>query len=447
MKHDVFFSDNLEERRAALEACAQLADHERFTLAGEVAGIAKRAADRLAHADESGENTVGHTTELGRAAVALSMLRGEVARNCLQRIADERSYAVKAALARSLRDIRTAEARSILVYLLSDDDAQADALVAIGAAPWPEILPSLIEIAEADDRAARLAARSIARCGATAGPNEANAAASFLFEQLDDESVLFAAADAIVRHGRLHRRGREGPRPRGGRPQRAHHLEPAGGWALHHGERGDPARHDDTPGNRGLGAGVPAILARRSRPERSRCGGPNLPGARSALIWPGPRSEGYTRSMRRSLFFFGLFSVALLMACGKKEEAKDPSGEDKPPAGNDDTPKWEGATDEDKAARPASKPSGGSSSGGSTATSSGGGAVVNEGGSRRHDQYDKEGTQVALKRAARQVKDNCGQAKDENGKAIGPWGKVTIQVALGANGHTKGTTVPPPCGT
>ncbi|MFO0743367.1 MAG: hypothetical protein U0270_46280, partial [Labilithrix sp.] len=63
------------------------------------------------------------------------------------------------------------------------------------------ILPSLIEIAEADDRAARLAARSIARCGATAGPNEANAAASFLFEQLDDESVLFAAADAIVRHG------------------------------------------------------------------------------------------------------------------------------------------------------------------------------------------------------------------------------------------------------
>lgn len=201
MKHDVFFSDNLEERRAALEACAQLADHERFTLAGEVAGIAKRAADRLAHADEAGENTISHATELGRAAVALSMLRGEVARSCLQRIADERSYAVKAALARSLRDIRTAEARSILVYLLSDDDAQADALVAIGAAPWPEILPSLIEIAEADDRSARLAARSIARCGATAGPNEANAAASFLFEQLDDESVLFAAADAIVRHG------------------------------------------------------------------------------------------------------------------------------------------------------------------------------------------------------------------------------------------------------
>jgi hypothetical protein len=197
MKIDPFFSDNLDVRRAALESCARLADHERFTLASAIAGIAKRAADLLSEAEEN----AAHATELGRAAVALSILRGEIARTCLLRIAEERSYAVKAALARSLRETRTAEGRSILVYLLSDDDAQADALVAIGAAPWPEVLPALIEIAEADDRAARLAARSIARCGATAGPNEANAAASFLLEQLDDEGVLFAAADAIVRHG------------------------------------------------------------------------------------------------------------------------------------------------------------------------------------------------------------------------------------------------------
>ena len=201
MKTDPFFSDNADVRRAALERCAHMADHERFTLASEIAGIAKRAADRLAHADENHVSTTSHATELGRAALALSMLRGEVAKNCLFRIADERSYAVKSALAKSLRETRTAEGRGILIYLLSDDDAQADALVAIGAAPWPEVLPALIEIAEADDRAARLAARSIARCGATAGPNEANAAASFLLEQLDDESVLFAAADAIVRYG------------------------------------------------------------------------------------------------------------------------------------------------------------------------------------------------------------------------------------------------------
>lgn len=201
MKIDAFFSDDLDARRAALESCARLPDHERFSLAAEVAGIAKRTADRLAYADETGGDTTASSIELGRAAVALSILRGEVAKSCLQRLADERSYAVKAALARSLRETRTAEGRNILVYLLSDDDAQADAILAIGAAPWPEILPALIEIAEADDRAARLAARAIARCGATAGPNEANAAASFLLEQLDDESVLFAAADALVRYG------------------------------------------------------------------------------------------------------------------------------------------------------------------------------------------------------------------------------------------------------
>jgi hypothetical protein len=138
--------------------------------------------------------------------------------------------------------------------------------------------------------------------------------------------------------------------------------------------------------------------------------------------------------MRRVLYFFGVVSVVALVACGKKEEAKDPSGDEKPPASSEETPKWEGASSE-----PAAKPSsGGASSGG------GGGATVNEKAGRRQDQYDKEGTEVALKRAARQVKDNCGQAKDDNGKAVGPWGKVTIQVNLGANGHSKGTTVPPP---
>lgn len=134
----------------------------------------------------------------------------------------------------------------------------------------------------------------------------------------------------------------------------------------------------------------------------------------------------------RILHFFGVVSVVALLACGKKDEAKDPSGEDKPPAGNDDTPKWEGATDEDKHPPP------------QNTGKTNGASAVNEKGARRADQYDKEGTEVALKRAARQVKENCGQAKDENGKAVGPWGKVTVQVALGANGHSKGTTVPAP---
>ncbi|MDB4937311.1 MAG: hypothetical protein JWP87_4283 [Labilithrix sp.] len=69
---------------------------------------------------------------------------------------------------------------------------------------------------------------------------------------------------------------------------------------------------------------------------------------------------------------------------------------------------------------------------------------VNEAAARRTDVYDKEATEVVVKRAARQVKENCGAAKDENGKATGPWGKATLQIQLGKNGHSKGVTVPAP---
>jgi len=135
----------------------------------------------------------------------------------------------------------------------------------------------------------------------------------------------------------------------------------------------------------------------------------------------------------RGLLLCGVFTLLGLAACGgKKDEAKDPS--DEKHSYTDETPKWDSsssttstqAEDKNRPAKPA------------------GGVAPTEQTKRRSDQYDKEGTDVALKRAARQVKDNCGQAKDENGKAIGPWGKVTIQVTLGANGHTKGTTVPSP---
>src|ERR1700742_3230641 len=60
------------------------------------------------------------------------------------------------------------------------------------------------------------------------------------------------------------------------------------------------------------------------------------------------------------------------------------------------------------------------------------------------DHYDKEATDVVLGRAARQVKDNCGQAKDENGKAAGPWGSTNISIVLGHNGHTKSVTIGEP---
>ncbi len=122
-------------------------------------------------------------------------------------------------------------------------------------------------------------------------------------------------------------------------------------------------------------------------------------------------------------------SVALLSACGAKPKQVGEYPAENANKGNDETPKWEGAAPppppED------TKPK----------ASSGG---VNEGATRRTDVYDKEATEVVIKRAARQVKENCGAAKDENGKATGPWGKATLQIQLGKNGHSKGVTVPAP---
>jgi len=120
-----------------------------------------------------------------------------------------------------------------------------------------------------------------------------------------------------------------------------------------------------------------------------------------------------------------------LLACGglqKRETMKDPSKE--PSTTGDDTPKWDGAGP----APPSTEPK----------TGGGGGRPVTEAPKQRSDQYDKEQTEVVLKRAARQVKENCGAAKDDNGKAVGPWGKTNVQVMLGHNGHSKGITVPAP---
>jgi hypothetical protein len=60
------------------------------------------------------------------------------------------------------------------------------------------------------------------------------------------------------------------------------------------------------------------------------------------------------------------------------------------------------------------------------------------------DTYDKEQTEVVLNRAARQVLGNCGFAKGEDGKAIGPWGKTNVSITLGHNGHAKSVTIPEP---
>ena len=58
--------------------------------------------------------------------------------------------------------------------------------------------------------------------------------------------------------------------------------------------------------------------------------------------------------------------------------------------------------------------------------------------------YDKDAVDAQLKRAAKQIKDNCGSASDEDGNKGGPWGSTTASVVLGRNGHVHEVTVPSP---
>ncbi len=93
--------------------------------------------------------------------------------------------------------------------------------------------------------------------------------------------------------------------------------------------------------------------------------------------------------------------------------------------------------------------SGSSGGGGGTAKSGddgdkpggGGGGDSTSGGST---PYDKDAVNIELKRAARQVKANCGAATDDEGKAGGPWGSTKVSLVLGRNGHVKQVTIPSP---
>ena len=65
-------------------------------------------------------------------------------------------------------------------------------------------------------------------------------------------------------------------------------------------------------------------------------------------------------------------------------------------------------------------------------------------GSLGGPSYDRAALEVTLKRAARQVKSNCGGATNDEGGVDGPWGNTTFTVKLGHNGHSKGGTIPAP---
>ena len=139
--------------------------------------------------------------------------------------------------------------------------------------------------------------------------------------------------------------------------------------------------------------------------------------------------ECYVLFMRAWILF-----ILGLTACASSPPAKGPStdGDATRALSDEPPPKWEGASPSPTATPLAKNFSG---------------ALVkqaNEPSAVRVDQYDKEETEVVLKRAARQVKNNCGAAKNESGKATGPWGTAVVQVELGHNGHSKGVTVPAP---
>ena|SRR5258708_27087395 len=121
----------------------------------------------------------------------------------------------------------------------------------------------------------------------------------------------------------------------------------------------------------------------------------------------------------------GALAVLVAFQCGGSP-AKDPSNSETTNHADDEAPKW----DSNSSPTPSAKSSG-----------AGGG---NAPAARRGDQYDKEQTEVSLKRGSRQVKDNCGHAKDSDGKLTGPYGKATVSLTLGHNGHMKDVKVPAP---
>ena len=146
------------------------------------------------------------------------------------------------------------------------------------------------------------------------------------------------------------------------------------------------------------------------------------------------------------LVLFGCTWIATAtFACGgPAEPASSASDAPATSAGNetsataaDPAPKW----DSTSSAATATPASGASTAAGAGAPTTGMGTMPM---AHRTDVYDKEATEIALKRAAIQVKKNCGQAKNSDGKAVGPWGTTQVQVTLGHNGHTKGATVSPP---
>jgi hypothetical protein len=140
-----------------------------------------------------------------------------------------------------------------------------------------------------------------------------------------------------------------------------------------------------------------------------------------------------------------LGGAGILAGCGgSSKTAKDPSEGNADPTAGEPAPKWDDTSESaENAHHPriasnasshddSSKPEEAPPPPQSTAPKA-----------HRDDEYDKEATESVLKRATRVVHDNCGAAKGEDGKATGPWGKTTLTLNLGHNGHPRGVTLDP----
>ncbi|HEX7665215.1 MAG TPA: hypothetical protein VF407_11905 [Polyangiaceae bacterium] len=142
----------------------------------------------------------------------------------------------------------------------------------------------------------------------------------------------------------------------------------------------------------------------------------------------------------------GWLVIALAVAAcgGSPKQADDASSQ---PKQDDDTPKWDSSSTTTSSSSSSSGSSGssdssgsGSSTGSGDSTASSGSGAGDTGASTPKAGPNNE-AEIALKRAARQAKGNCGGAKDADGKATGPFGKSMVTVILGRNGHSKSATV------
>jgi len=152
----------------------------------------------------------------------------------------------------------------------------------------------------------------------------------------------------------------------------------------------------------------------------------------------------------------GILAVSVLaagfLACGPSKPAADPSTASS--GGGDDSTKWDSSSE--TASHPTtpkstpppaddSSPPPSSGTGSSAPTQA---APTDDGPHLPPDfgghSYDRDAAEVVLKRAARQVKANCGAATDDSGAANGPWGKTNVSVKLGHNGHSKSATIGEP---